>query len=46
MSAETEHKWTEVFIYNGLDEFDCENRGGKYSAEFYDFFPEIEDAAK
>ena len=35
-----------MFISKGLDEFDCENRGGKYTADFYDFFPEIEDAAK
>ena len=46
MSAETAHKWVEVFIYDDLDEFDCENRGGKDSAEFYDFFPEIENAPK
>ncbi|CAF4846691.1 unnamed protein product [Rotaria magnacalcarata] len=46
MTAQTAHKWAEVFISNDLDEFDCENRGGKYTPDFYDFFPEIEDAAK
>ena len=46
MAAQTAHKWAEVFISNDLDEFDCENRGGKYTADFYDFFPEIEDTAK
>lgn len=46
MTAETAHKWSEVFISGDLDEFECENRGGKYSAEFYEFFPELEDAAK
>ena len=39
MAAETAHEWAEVFSSNNLDEFDCENRGGKYSAKFYDFFP-------
>lgn len=46
MAAESAHKWAEVFISGDLDEFDCENRGGKHSAEFYDFFPELEEAAK
>lgn len=38
MTAESAHKWAEVFISDDLDEFDCENRGDKHSAEFYDFF--------
>ncbi|CAF2045619.1 unnamed protein product, partial [Rotaria magnacalcarata] len=37
---------SEVFICGDLDEFALENRGGKYSAEFDDFFPELKDAAK
>ncbi|CAF2065639.1 unnamed protein product, partial [Rotaria magnacalcarata] len=46
MAAESAHKWAEVFISGDLDEFDCENRGGKHSVEFNDFFPELEEAAK
>ncbi|CAF3129728.1 unnamed protein product [Rotaria socialis] len=45
-TVETSHKWTEVFISGDLDEFQGENHGGRYFSEFYDFFPELEDAAK
>jgi hypothetical protein len=29
-----------------LEEFEGENRGGKHIAEFFDYFPGIEDSAK
>ena len=29
-----------------LEEFEGENRGGKHIAEFFDYFPDIEDSAK
>ncbi len=44
--ATTAHKWSEVFLSGDLEEFEGEKRGGKHIAEFYDYFPEIEAAAK
>jgi hypothetical protein len=46
LSAQTAHKWTDVFISGDLDEFQGENRGGRYIAEFYDYFPDLEEAAR
>ena len=35
-----------MFISGDLEEFQGENSGGKHTAEFYDYFPELEDAAR
>jgi hypothetical protein len=46
LKAQTAHKWFQTFVSGDLDEFQAENRGGKHNAEFYDYFPEIENEAK
>ena len=46
MTAKASHKWTQVFLTGDPDDFECENIGGKYTPDLYDFFPELEDAAK
>jgi hypothetical protein len=35
-----------VFISGDLTEFQGENRGGRQIAEFFDYFPDLEDAAR
>ena len=35
-----------MFISGDLEEFQGENSGGKHTAEFYDYFPELEDAVR
>lgn len=35
-----------MFLKGDLEEFQGENRGGKHMAEFYDYFPDLEDAAR
>ena len=35
-----------MFISGDLEEFQGDNSGGKHTAEFYDYFPELEDAAR
>ncbi len=40
------HKWSQIFVSGDFGEFQGENRGGKHNAEFYDYFPEIENDAK
>ena len=45
-TAETCRKWSQVFLSGDLKEFEGENRGGKHIAEFFDYFPDIEDSAK
>lgn len=46
LKAQTAHKWSQIFVSGDFDEFQGENRGGKHNAEFYDYFPEIENDAK
>jgi hypothetical protein len=46
IAGETSHKWTDLFINGDFEEFDSENRGGKHSSSFYDYFPELEIEAK
>ncbi|CAF1103567.1 unnamed protein product [Didymodactylos carnosus] len=46
LKARTAHKWSDIFVSGDLDEFQGENCGGKRNAEFYDYFPEIENDAK
>jgi hypothetical protein len=45
-SGETSHKWTNLFVNGDFEEFESENRGGKHSSSFYDYFPELETEAK
>jgi glucokinase len=35
-----------LFISGDLDEFQGENDGGRQTVEFYDYFPDVEDAAR
>ncbi len=35
-----------MFISGDLDEFQGENRGGRHIDEFYDYFPDLEKAAR
>ncbi|CAF4055548.1 unnamed protein product [Rotaria magnacalcarata] len=44
--SETSHKWSKAFLSGDFDEFVSENRGGKHSPDFWNYFPEIEISAK
>ncbi|CAM4894233.1 unnamed protein product [Rotaria socialis] len=46
LKAQTAHRWADVFLKGDVEEFQGENRGGKHMAEFYDYFPDLEDAAR
>jgi len=46
MTAQTSHKWAEMFIKGNYEEFSNDMRGGKQNDSFYDIFPEIEADAK
>lgn len=46
LSAETCHKWSEVFIGGDLDDFLEDNRGGQRTGSIFDAFPELENMAK
>jgi hypothetical protein len=46
VSGVTSHKWTNLFVNGDFEEFESENRGGKHSSSFYDYFPELETEAK
>lgn len=46
VSGKTSHKWTNLFVNGDFEEFDSENRGGKHTSSFYDYFPELETEAK
>jgi hypothetical protein len=46
MTAETSHKWADIFLDGDHKEFTRDSRGGKHSDSFYDIYPEIEVDAK
>ena len=46
MTAETSHKWADIFLDGDHKEFSHDSRGGKHSDSFYDGYPEIEADAK
>jgi hypothetical protein len=46
MTAETSHKWADIFLDGDHKEFTRDLRGGKHSDSFYDIYPEIEVDAK
>ena len=35
-----------MFLKGNVEEFQGENRGGKHMTEFYDYFSDLEDAAR
>ncbi|CAF0862631.1 unnamed protein product [Didymodactylos carnosus] len=46
MTCKTSHKWAQIFVKGGYEEYITENRGGKQADSFFDSFPEIEVEAK
>ncbi|CAF1563627.1 unnamed protein product, partial [Didymodactylos carnosus] len=46
LKAKAAHRWAKVLISGDIEEFQGENSGGKHTAEFYDYFPDLKDAAK
>lgn len=45
-TAKTAHKWANVWMYEGFDEFINESRGGKKHDTFWDCYPDLEIEAK
>ncbi|CAF1263855.1 unnamed protein product [Adineta ricciae] len=39
-------QWAEVFTSGDLDKFQVDSSGNKHTVKFYDYFPELEDAAR
>jgi hypothetical protein len=46
LTAQTAHKWANIFLFGDFDDFIKEERGGKQTSSFYDIFPDIELLAK
>lgn len=46
ITAQTAHKWSEILLNDGFDEFFTDSRGGKRFDSFWDTYPDLEVEAR